>query len=226
MKKISVLFFLLAAFVLTAFSQHEYADLEEKELNYKNWTYKNILTEKDVSLREFAKDKKLVLVFYFAPWCHNSEYQMPVTQKLYEKYKDQGFAVIGVSLYADEDRTKNHLEEHKVTFPVVIETDSKLNRTYSEHYKYRVQTGDTRKWGTPWNVFLTTNEFKETDETLTKKPIIVNGEIREDEAEKFIREKLGLSSEKSKSDKTQAKKDSVEVCDEEDGLKLTKAEDN
>jgi thiol-disulfide isomerase/thioredoxin len=219
MKKISVSFILLCAFALTAFAQHEYAPLETKELDYQNWTYKNISTDKNVSLREFAADKKLVMVFYFAPWCHNSDYQMPVTQKLYEKYKDQGFAVIGVSLYADEKRVKKELDEYQITFPVVVETTSKF-RDESKHYEYRTAVGDKRKWGTPWNVFLVTGELETNGDTLTKKPVIVNGEIREDEAEKFIREKLGLPADETKAVKTQGKAETVEVCtEEESGLK-------
>lgn len=197
MKKFLVSTVLILAFAIAAFSQetdHEYADIVQKDLKYKNWTYKNVLTDEEVNLREFAKDKKLVMVFYFAPWCHSSEYQMPVTQRLYEKYKDQGLAVIGVSLYAEEYQVNQKLEEEKVTFPVVVETTSKF-RTETQHYKYRTETDDTRKWGTPWNVFLIQKELKQKGDVLTKKPYIVNGEIREDEAEKFIREKLGLPAE-------------------------------
>jgi thiol-disulfide isomerase/thioredoxin len=38
-------------------------------------------------------------LFYFAPWCGNWKFEAPVVAKLYEKYKDQGFQVIGVSEY-------------------------------------------------------------------------------------------------------------------------------
>ncbi len=224
MKRILVSFILLFAFVLTAFSQHEYADLTEKEIKYKDWTYKTVLTDEDFNLRAFTKDKKLVMVFYFAPWCHSSNYQMPITQKLYDKYKDQGFAVVGVSVYDEIYRTREKIEGEKLTFPVVVETTSKF-REKSQHYEYRTKTGDDRKWGTPYNVFLIPNKLKTKGDTLTKKTIVVNGEIREDEAEKYIREQLGLPAEETKRDKTQAKKDSVEEC-EEDGLKLKKVGDN
>lgn len=214
MKKILVSFFLLFAFALTALSQHEYADLTEKEIKYKDWTYENAVTEEDVNLREYTKDKKLVMVFYFAPWCHSSNYQLPITQKLYEKYKDQGFGVIGVSLYAEIYKTREKLASENVTFPVVIETTSKF-RKESQHYKYRTKTGDDRKWGTPYNVFLIPAELKTKGDTLTKKTIVVNGEIREEEAEKYIREQLGLSAEETnKTAKTKSAKNEIEPCDD------------
>ena len=204
MKKILVSFILLFAFVLSAFAQHEYADLTEKKIKYKDWTYKNIVTDKDVNLRQFAKDKKLVMVFYFAPWCHSSNYQLPITQKLHEKYKDQGLGIIGVSLYAEVYKTTEKLKSKEITFPVVLETTSKF-RKESLHYKYRKSTGDNRKWGTPYNVFLVPNELMKKGDLLTKKTIVVNGEIREAEAEKYIREQLGLPVEKMKTEKAEAK---------------------
>lgn len=191
MKKLFVAIGLLLTLAFSVFSQHEYADLTEKKIKYKDWTYKNVVTDRDVNLREFVKDKKLVMVFYFAPWCHSSNYQLPVTQKLYEKYKDKGLGVIGVSLYAEVYKTTEKLKSKKITFPVVLETTSKF-RKESLHYKYRKKTGDNRKWGTPYNVFLIPNELKKSGDTLTKKTVVVNGEIREAEAEKYIRERLGL----------------------------------
>lgn len=223
MKSIPVAMFVLAVFALTVFPQyeHEYADLTERELKYKDWTYQNVLTGEEVNLRNYARDKKLVLIFYFAPWCHSSSYQMPVTQRLHEKYAEAGLGVIGVSLYAETDRTRKKLESERVTFPVVVESTTKF-RTETPHYKYRKKTGDERKWGTPYNVFLVPSELREKGETLTKRAVVVNGEIREEEAESYIRRRLGLPPlEKESSDPTgKAGKETTEECsDEESALK-------
>lgn len=219
MKKILVSFILLVGFAFTAFGQyhHEYADLTEKKINYKDWTYKNVYTDKEVNLREFTKDKKLVMVFYFAPWCHASNFQFPITQKLYDKYKDKGLGIIGVSLYASKERVQKKLKSEKIKFPVVVETETNF-RKETLHYKYRKKTGDKRKWGTPYNVFLVPSELKTKGDTLAKKTVVVNGEIREAEAEKYIREKLGLPAEEKKTEKAQAKKVAVEECKEDTKL--------
>ena len=193
---------LFAVILLAAFSQipvfgnydedHEYAAIGEKQITYKNWTYKNVLTDQEISLRDFAKDKKLVQVFYLAHWCHSSNYQAPVTQKLYEKYKDDGFAVIGVSLYGKLESTQNKVRWWRFTFPVVGESFSSKERKTSLHYKYRTKTGDERKWATPWNIFLEPGEFEKKGDTLVEKAFVANGELIEADAEKFIRKKLGL----------------------------------
>lgn len=174
---------------------HEYATIGEKEIAYKNWTYKNVMTDEAISLRDFAKDKKLVLVTYVAHWCHSSNYQAPVVQGLYEKYKDKGLAVIGVSLYGNLEDTKNKVRWWQFTFPVVGESFSTRDRLTSLHYQYRTATGDNRKWATPWNIFLDPSKFESDGEKLVDKAYVANGELIEADAEKFVREKLGLPAE-------------------------------
>ncbi|NNE67140.1 MAG: redoxin domain-containing protein [Pyrinomonadaceae bacterium] len=171
---------------------HEYAPIGEKAIEYKNWNYKNVMTDEEVSLRDFAKDKKLVQVFYFAHWCHSTNYQAPITQKYYEKYKDDGFAVIGVSMYGNLEQTQNKVRWWRFSFPVVGETFSSRKRTKSLHYKYRTATGDNRKWATPWNIFLEPSKFEEKGDMLVDKAFVANGELREGPYEDFLREKLGL----------------------------------
>ena len=76
---------------------HEYSPLQEKTVNYKNWTLNDLKNNKPVDLRSLMQGKKLVMVVYFAPWCPNGRNEAPVAARLYEKYKDDGFQVIGVS---------------------------------------------------------------------------------------------------------------------------------
>ncbi|MGI8543971.1 MAG: TlpA family protein disulfide reductase [Aridibacter sp.] len=224
MKKILISFTLLFVFVFSAFAQehdHEYAPLQEKEFKYKDWTYKNISTNEDLNLREYAKDKKLVMVFYYAAWCANSKFQMPFTEKMYEKYKDQGLGVVGVSLYASLEKVQNGLKFNKMSFPIVTESVSTEDRKDTAHYQYRKKSGDERKWGTPYNVFLIPGEFKDEGDVLTKKALVVSGELMEAETEKFIREKLGLPAE-TESGKMTSKKDEFEPCEDSSKISLKK----
>ncbi|HKG13817.1 MAG TPA: hypothetical protein VKB12_10775, partial [Pyrinomonadaceae bacterium] len=70
---------------------HEYAPLLELKIDYKDWTFNRLSDGTPVTLRDLAKDKKLLMVVYFAPWCGNWRAEAPVALKLYEKYKAQGF---------------------------------------------------------------------------------------------------------------------------------------
>lgn len=210
MKFLLVLAILLFSFVFTS-AQTEQAPIQEKEFSYKNWTYKGVRDGKEINLREFTKDKKLVLVVYFAPWCPNWKHQAPFTQKLYEKYKSAGLEIIGIGEYDTVEAMKTSLDFYKITFPVVYESTSLDAREKTQHFNHRKEVGDTRKWGSPWNVFL--EPAKLTDgEVLSKKAHIVNGELIEAEAEKFVREKLGLPAESASG--ATAKKE-IEACEGE-----------
>lgn len=213
-KRIIILTVLLLGIGFNTFGQHEYAPLQEQKVRYKDWTYENVRTGEQINLREFTKGKKLVFVFYFAAWCHNSRYQTPFVQKLYEKYWDQGLAIIGVSLYSSVDAVLTELEARNVTFPVVAESQLNSDRESSLHYEYRRKIGDTRKWGTPWNVFLLPENIKKKGDTLVKRIFVANGELIEDEAERFIRAELGLPPEEGLTTVAKDETKVIEVCDE------------
>jgi thiol-disulfide isomerase/thioredoxin len=183
---------LIAMFAVVSYGQHEYAPIEQKEIEYKDWTYKNAIADGKTNLRDFIKGKKLVLVFYFAPWCHSSRFEAPVLEKFQAKYSDKGFGIIGVSNYDTVEAIRYELKTRNLTFPVVVETTKLTARETSQHYKYRWSTGDHRKWGTPWNIFLIPDELNGSGDVLTEKTFVANGELVEFEAETFIRERLGL----------------------------------
>ena len=196
-----------------ASAQSEQAPVLEKEIKYKDWTYKSVRDDKSVNLREFAQNKKLVMVVYFAPWCPNWSHEAPFAQKLYEKYKANGFDVIGVGEYDTVAAMKTNLDKFKITFPVVYESDARDAKQKTLHYEYRKSVGDTRGWGSPWNIFLEPARLTKKGDVLTEKTFIVNGELIEAEAEKFVREKLGLPAEEKKTDKTTTQ--TVEACETE-----------
>lgn len=175
---------------------HEYAPLLEQRLDYKDWTFKSLSDGAPVNLREWSKGKRLVAVVYFAPWCGNWKHEAPVIARLHEKYKGHGFDVIAVSEYAAPEETRGYFEsEGGAPYTVVIESDAGAARLKTTHYGYRQACNDTRKWGSPFNVFLEPAKLKATGELLTEKTWVVVGELIERDVERFIREKLGLADE-------------------------------
>jgi thiol-disulfide isomerase/thioredoxin len=169
---------------------HEYSPLVEKTVNYKNWTLNDLKENKPVDLRAAVAGKKLVMVLYFAPWCANWRHEAPVAARLYEKYKDQGFAIIGVSEYGSRDEVKNFFGPAGPPYLVVSESETREDREKTPHYGYRQLTGDTRKWGSPWNIFLEPATLLKTGDVLTEKAWVVNGELIEAEVDKFIAERV------------------------------------
>jgi thiol-disulfide isomerase/thioredoxin len=196
MKKLSILIFVFVLSPLLAFAQagHEYSPLVEKTVNYKNWSLPNLTTDKADDLRSLVAGKKLVMIVYFAPWCGNWRNEAPIAAKLYEKYKGQGFQVIGVSEYATRDDVKKYFGDAGAPFPVVTESESRDDKQKTLHYGYRQLTGDTRNWGSPWNIFLEPSKLNASGDVLTEKAWVVNGELIEDEVDKFIASKVTATS--------------------------------
>jgi thiol-disulfide isomerase/thioredoxin len=187
--------FALAISPAAAFSQngHEYSPLVEKTVNYKNWTLNDLKDNKPVDLRSLVAGKKLVMVVYFAPWCPNWRFEAPVAASLYEKYKDQGFGVIGVSEYGMRDAVANFFGPNGSPYPVVSESELREDKQKTTHFAYRQATGDTRNWGSPWNIFLEPATFAKTGDVLTEKAWVVNGELIEADVDKFIADRLKAS---------------------------------
>ncbi len=191
MKFILAVAFIISSFVFAA-AQNEQAPIVEKDIAYKDWVYKNVQTGNDMNLRKFTFGKKLVMVVYFAPWCGNWKHDLPFVQAMYDKYKNNGFDVIAVGEYDPVDSMKAHIGQFKLTFPVVWESDARTAKQTTSHFEYRKSVGDTRNWGSPWYVFLEVNKLESAGLIMTKRAPVVSGELIRIDAEKFIREKLGL----------------------------------
>jgi thiol-disulfide isomerase/thioredoxin len=191
---LSILALLVSPAVARAQGGHEYSPLTEKTVNYRNWSLADLKTDKFADLRKLMAGKKLVMIVYFAPWCGNWRNEAPIAAKLYEKYKNQGFQVIGVSEYATRDEVRKYFGPDGPPYPIVTESESREEKEKTLHYEYRQLTGDTRNWGSPWNIFLEPAKVNASGEVLAEKAWVVNGELIEDEVDQFIASKVGATS--------------------------------
>ena len=116
-----------------------------------------------------------------------------------------------------------NIKEFGITFPMVFESFLRDARQSTDHYNYRTATGDTRKWGSPYYVFLETSSIRKKGELLVDRTNVINGEIIAVDGEKFIRQKLGLPAEASAN--AVVKKTDTEVCDPAKPATLKKAGD-
>lgn len=169
--------------------EHQYASLKETKLKLKDFAFPT-LDGQTIHLRTASQGKRLVLVHYFAAWCHNSKYDVVTINRLYEQYKDQGFEVIGVCEYSSAQELRDFVEQHKPAYPICLEGDEKTARTASTHYDYRRKAKDDRKYGTPFNVMIRAANIEAKGETFAKLVYTAAGELIQEEAEKFIKQEL------------------------------------
>jgi thiol-disulfide isomerase/thioredoxin len=71
---------------------------------------------------------KVVLLDFWGKWCGPCVAKLPVSQRLYDKYKGQGLVVIGVHSANDHESLDEFLKQKAVTFPVVIDSGKTASR--------------------------------------------------------------------------------------------------
>ncbi len=64
---------------------------------------------------------KIVLVNFWATWCPPCRSEMPLFQRVYGKYRDQGFEIIGVSTDSSVEVVRKFVREYRLTFPIVLD---------------------------------------------------------------------------------------------------------
>jgi peroxiredoxin len=62
---------------------------------------------------------KVVLVDFWASWCAPCKQEMPVLERLYQKYRDRGLTIVGVSVDQESANVGDFLKQLKVSFPIV-----------------------------------------------------------------------------------------------------------
>jgi peroxiredoxin len=66
---------------------------------------------------------QVVLVNFWATWCRPCRVEMPGFQKVYDRYRDQGFTILGLSTDATGVGTVDaYVTDRRVTYPVAMAT--------------------------------------------------------------------------------------------------------
>ncbi len=84
----------------------------------------------DSSLAEFCKGKKVVLIDFWASWCRPCRKEIPNLKAIYEKYKDQGFDIVSVSIDDDEAAWQKALDQEKLPWTNVRDADDAIAKLY------------------------------------------------------------------------------------------------
>lgn len=88
------------------------------------------LDGKTVRLSEL-RGKKAVLINFWATWCPPCRSEMPTIQKIYSDYKGRGFEVLAINIERDsKEEILEFMKELRLTFPVLLDPDMKVTRTY------------------------------------------------------------------------------------------------
>ena len=85
---------------------------------------------KEIALSDFVGKGNYVLMDMWASWCGPCRGEIPNLAQLYNRYKDKGFTVVGLFVWDEEGNLKPALEEEKITWPQIVDTEGNAADLY------------------------------------------------------------------------------------------------
>lgn len=85
-------------------------------------------TGKNVRLAEQKGD--VVMVNFWATWCGPCRQEMPLLEKINQKYKDLGFVLLGINVEEDTSGMSKYLKDVLVTFPILNDGKNAVAKLY------------------------------------------------------------------------------------------------
>lgn len=92
-----------------------------------NFTLKSA-TGANLRLSEFRGE--VVMINFWATWCGPCRQEMPVLEKLYSRYHDVGFELLGVSIDENSAKAKNMAKRLKVNYPILFDLEKDVSELY------------------------------------------------------------------------------------------------
>ncbi|MFC1748743.1 TlpA family protein disulfide reductase [Pseudomonadota bacterium] len=74
---------------------------------------------------------QVVMLNFWASWCGPCRQEMPILEKLYQRYNQVGFTILGINVEADSNEALHWLKNMDVTFPILLDTMNKTSELYS-----------------------------------------------------------------------------------------------
>jgi peroxiredoxin len=82
------------------------------------------------NLRLQEQRGQVVLVNFWATWCGPCRQEMPHLNRLYSKYHDSGFTLLGVNIDDDPRTAANAAARLGLKFPVLLDADKAVSKLY------------------------------------------------------------------------------------------------
>ena len=74
---------------------------------------------------------QVVLINFWASWCGPCRQEMPILDRLHQRYEDTGFAVLGVNVEGEAAPAQEIVDKTNVTFPILIDDGQKVSDMYN-----------------------------------------------------------------------------------------------
>jgi cytochrome c biogenesis protein CcmG, thiol:disulfide interchange protein DsbE len=86
----------------------------------------------DVTLSKVFDNSKVVLVAFWATWCTPCKEEMKKLEDVYNKYKDQGFEYLAISIDNQKSsaKVKSFITAQGYSFKVLMDTEKRVFESY------------------------------------------------------------------------------------------------
>jgi len=72
----------------------------------------------------------VVLVNFWATWCGPCRHEMPLLNRLADRYRDKGLVVLGIALDDDRSIVRAFVRRLDIRFPILHDANQKTARAY------------------------------------------------------------------------------------------------
>jgi len=73
---------------------------------------------------------QVVLINFWASWCGPCRQEMPLLDRLHQRYVDTGFAVLGINVEGEVAPARELIDKIPVSFPVLIDQGQSVSELY------------------------------------------------------------------------------------------------
>ncbi len=92
-----------------------------------DFTLKSMSGE-NLRLEEFRG--KVVLINFWASWCGPCRQEMPILDRIHQRYKPTGFSVLGINVESDPRKARKIAERVGVAFPLVLDQSQTVSKAF------------------------------------------------------------------------------------------------
>jgi thiol-disulfide isomerase/thioredoxin len=73
---------------------------------------------------------QVVLINFWASWCGPCRQEMPLLQKIQDRYEPLGFTVLGVNVDEQEEKARRIVDRMSLDFPLLLDTTQSVSEAY------------------------------------------------------------------------------------------------